>query len=78
MREDDIRDVMAEEKGRGRRHPKDALARKQERELLRRFREALSLDDENDFIEAIRELGLGEDAQKLQKALRIWRASRRA
>ena len=75
MKEDDIRDVMADEKGRGRRRPKDPETKRQERELLRKFNEALSLENESDFLEAIRELGLTDDEQTLRNVLKIWRES---
>src|SRR5438270_8491322 len=44
----DIRDVMAEEKSRGKR-PLDSKARKEKAELLRQVREALCLDTEMEF-----------------------------
>ncbi len=71
--EEDIREVMAEEKSRGRRRPMDAAARRRHQELLRIFGEALKLQTEREFIEAIRELGLTDDEEKLQKPLKIWR-----
>ncbi len=64
--------MMSEEKRRGRR-PIDIAAKRRHQELLKRFREALELRNEKDFIEAIRELGLADDPARLQKALKIWR-----
>lgn len=75
---DELRELMAEEKARGTRRPKDPEIKRQERELLWRFRKALDLEHESDFIEAIRELGFAENPERLRNALRIWRASKRA
>jgi hypothetical protein len=69
----DIRDVMAEEKSRGKR-PLDSKARKEKAELLRQVREALCLDTEMEFRQAIRGLQLDEDPQRLEDAVRLWRS----
>lgn len=74
---DDIREVMAAERARGSKRPKDPETKRQERELLEKFRRALNLEDERDFVQAIRELGYGDDPLKLKDLLSIWRASRR-
>jgi uncharacterized protein (UPF0335 family) len=71
---DDIDDVMKEEKSRGKR-PVDTKALRRKQELLRKFRDALTLRTERDFVEAIRELGFADDPEKLREALKIWRAS---
>jgi hypothetical protein len=47
----------------------------QREELLKGFREALKLRTEGEFPEAIRELGLADDPEKLREALKIWRGS---
>lgn len=70
----DIQDVMKEEKSRGRRRV-DTKALGQRHELLKGFREALKLRTEREFVEAIRELGLADDPEKLREALKIWRSS---
>ena len=70
----DIRDVMREEKSRGKRRV-DMKALRQREELLKGFREALKLKTEREFLEAIRELGLADDPEKLREALKIWRSS---
>ena len=72
-KEDDIREVIAEEASRGRRLPKDPVTRRQEKELLQKFRAALALSTEREFVEAIRELGFADDPEKLRKGLQIWR-----
>jgi hypothetical protein len=71
--DDDIRDVMAEEKTRGKR-PLDLKARRERAELLRQVREALDLDTEKDFRQAIRGLQLDEDPKRLEEAVRLWRS----
>ena len=73
-RDPNVRDVMREEKSRGKRRV-DSKALRQRDELLRRFREALKLRAEREFVEAIRELGLADDSEKLREALKIWRSS---
>jgi hypothetical protein len=71
--DDDIRDVMAEEKSRGKR-PLDLKARREKAELLRQVREALALDTEMEFRQAIRGLQLDEDPKRLDEAVRLWRS----
>lgn len=70
----DIEDVIKEEKSRGKRRV-DTKALRQRQILLRKFREALKLRTEREFVEAIRELGLADDPEKLREALKIWRSS---
>jgi len=70
----DIHDVMREEKSRGKRRL-DMKALRQREELLKAFREALKLRVEREFVDAIRELGLADDPEKLREALKIWRSS---
>jgi len=70
----DIQDVMREEKSRGKRRvDSDALRRRQD--LLKKFREALTLRTEREFVDAIREMKLAENPEKLRELLKIWRAS---
>jgi hypothetical protein len=73
-KDDDIRDVMAEEKSRGRR-PRDAGALKERRKHLEELRVALTSRTEQEFLIAIRGLALDDDPEKFAEALRIWRAS---
>jgi hypothetical protein len=70
----DIQDVMREEKSRGKRRV-DAKAIQLTQERLKLLREALNSETEREFVEAIRELGLAGDSEKLREALKIWRAS---
>jgi hypothetical protein len=74
-KDSEIRDVMKEEKSRGKRRvDTKALELKQHR--LKVLREALrNSKTEREFVEAIRELGLADDPEKLREALKIWRAS---
>ena len=71
--DNDISEVMAEEKRRGKR-PLDLKARREKAELLRKVREALELGTERDFLEAMRGLQLADDPKRLDEALRIWRS----
>jgi hypothetical protein len=70
----DLRDVMAEEKSRGKRRLDTAEQRRQQ-ELLKGFRDALEARTEREFLDAIKLLGLDDDPEKREKALKIWRAS---
>ena len=70
----DIQDVMREEKSRGKRRV-DAEALRRREELLKGFREALKLRTEREFVDAIREMKLTDDPEKLRELLKIWRAS---
>ena len=70
----DIQDVMREEKSRGKRRiDMEALRRREY--LLKKIREALTLRTEREFVEAIRELKLVDDPEKLRELLKIWRSS---
>jgi hypothetical protein len=70
----DIQDVMKEEKSRGKRRV-DTNALRQREELLKGFREALKLRTEREFVDAIRELKLVDDPEKLRELLKSWRSS---
>ena len=69
----DLRDVMREEKSRGKRRIDPDEERKHQ-ELLRGFRDALQARTEREFVDAIKLLGLGDDPQKREKSLKIWRS----
>jgi hypothetical protein len=70
----DIRDAIKEEKSRGKRKV-DIEALRRRDELLKNFREALKLRTEREFVDAIREMKLTDDPEKLRELLKIWRAS---
>lgn len=71
----DLQDVMKEEKSRGKRRV-DTKALQLRQERLKILREALTNSrTEREFVEAIRELGIADDPEKLREALKIWRAS---
>jgi hypothetical protein len=71
--DDDIRDVMAAEKSRGKR-PIDLKAKRERAELLRLVREVLYLESEKEFRQAIRALQLDADPARLEDAVRLWRS----
>ena len=73
-KDSDIRDVMREEKSRGKRRV-DVEALRRRADLLKKFREALTLRTEREFVDAIREMKLADDPEKLRELLKIWRAS---
>ena len=72
-KDDDIREVMAEESRRGKR-PASAEARKLQRERLETMRLILGFTREADVIAAIGLLGRDDDPAELEKILKIWRA----
>jgi hypothetical protein len=65
---------MREEKSRGRRRV-DVEALRRRQDLLKKIREALTLRTEREFVDAIRELKLVDDPEKLRELLKIWRSS---
>ena len=69
---DDIREVMAEEKSRGRR-PLDPEARKRRKDEIEVIRGLFATPREEDFVRAIRALGYGDDPKQLEKILKAWR-----
>jgi uncharacterized protein YpiB (UPF0302 family) len=70
----DIQDVLKEEKSRGKRRV-DVEALRRRKDLLKKIREALTLRTEREFVDAIRELKLVDDPEKLRELLKIWRSS---
>ncbi|MHB8503749.1 MAG: hypothetical protein ACYDHE_22745 [Candidatus Acidiferrales bacterium] len=72
-KDDDIRDVMAEESRRGKR-PASAEARKLQKERLESMRMILGFTREADVIAAIGLLGRGGDPVELEQILKTWRA----
>ncbi|HXA82332.1 MAG TPA: hypothetical protein VNY56_04445 [Methylomirabilota bacterium] len=72
-KDEDILSLMNEERRRGRR-PRDPTAEKLRKQRLDTAREILHLRNEEDFIGAIRAIGLGDDPAELANAVKIWRA----
>jgi hypothetical protein len=72
-KDDDIREVMAEESRRGKR-PINAEARKLQREHQEMMRRILEFTKEADVVAAIDLLGRGDDPDELEKILKLWRA----
>lgn len=72
-KDDDIREVMAEESRRGRRpvDAKEIERKKHEREILRNL---LHIEREEEFLKAIRELGYADEPEKTALILKAWRA----
>lgn len=71
--EDDIRDVMEEEKSRGRRQPGKSISRKIRQERRETVRELLAIRDRNEFVAAIIEFGLQPGSAEFEMALKAWR-----
>ena len=71
--EDDIREVMEDEKGRGRRQPGRSASRKIRQERRKTVRELLGIRDRNEFVAAIIEFGLQPRSAEFEMALKAWR-----
>jgi hypothetical protein len=71
--EDDIREVMEDEKGRGRRQPGRSASRKVRQERKKTVRELLAIRDRNEFVAAIIEYGLRPGSAEFETALKAWR-----
>jgi len=77
MPDDDLKNLMAEEKQRGRKRPIDMAARQRRMRLLNGFRTTLKTGDEAGFTELIiNELGWQPGTKEYDQALKKWRASR--
>lgn len=74
MAEDDIRDVMAEEKARGTRRPRRAKSAEEKRERDRVLRDFLAIPKYEDAVKAAIDLGLQPGTERFEQALSAWRA----
>jgi hypothetical protein len=75
--DDDLKNLMAEEKQRGRKRPIDIAARQIRMKLLNGFRITLRTGDEAGFAELIiNELGWQPGTKEYDEALKKWRALR--
>lgn len=68
---DDLDDVMREERARGRRRV-DIEARRERARVVKAMREHLSLPTEEEFLEAMRRVGLEDGSPALEQALQAW------
>ena len=73
-RDDDVRDVVREEKGRLR--PAQKAAERKHAERVRLVDELLKRGTEEDVIDAIRGAGLEPDSPEARYVLKIWRENR--
>jgi hypothetical protein len=76
-KEEDLRDIQAEERTRGRKQPVKALTRERERQLTRIAK--LLGDPKCDFytyVEAIRAFGLQAEPEKYEQLIALWRKRR--
>ena len=71
----DVEDVGREEMSRGRR-PVSLETRRQRQEILRDLRKLLEIGTEEEFLSAIRALGLQVDSPNWTEILAIWREYR--
>jgi hypothetical protein len=77
MADDDLKNLIAEEKQRGRKRPIDIAARQRRMRLLNGFRTTLKTGDEAGFTELIiNELGWQPGTKEYDEALKKWRALR--
>lgn len=75
-REDDIREVMAEEKSRGSRQPSSPEAKRERAKRIRAVKKLLEQGTEEDVKAAIRAAGIAVGSPEALKILRIWRENR--
>lgn len=71
----ELDDVIREETRRGRR-PIDIEERRRQAQLKRDLRIYLRIGTEQEFLEAMRALGLRDGSPQLKEALKAWRAFR--
>ena len=71
----ELDDVIREETRRGRR-PIDIEERRRQAQLKRELRMYLRIATEQEFLEAMRALGLRDGSRQLDQALTIWRTFR--
>ncbi len=77
MPDDDLKNLMAEEKQRGRKRPIDIAARQRRIKLLNAVGFTLKTGDEGAFAKILTdEIGLLPGTKEYNDALRWWRASR--
>jgi len=76
VKEQQIAEVIREEKSRGRRGPASVAARNRHAELKRLYRKLLERGTEEEFCKAMRALGLPAESEQFREALRIWRENR--
>ena len=76
-RDQDLRDIQAEETTRGKKQPKKALSLARQRMITRIAR---MLQDpkcsKETYVEVIREFGLQEESDKFRQLLALWRRRR--
>jgi len=69
--EEDLRDVIAEERSRGRR-PVDTAELKKRRELRARLRRVLSFGDRGALVKILKDAGHAEGSEEFRRALRVF------
>lgn len=70
----DLRDIMAEERSRGRRQPKKSISLRERRKLRRLFDLITDSDcDEREYLAAIRDLGPQEGTAEFLYFVQLWR-----
>lgn len=74
MNDDDVKDVIAEEKARGKRRV-DPQARREFQRLKREARLMLSMRDLRSFEQELLRLGLRPGSPEYEAAVKIWRES---
>ncbi|MGH9743180.1 MAG: hypothetical protein ACRD51_12625 [Candidatus Acidiferrum sp.] len=75
--DEELKDLIAEEKQRGRKRPINIAARQRRMKLLNGFRITLKSGDESAFVQLlIDEIGLLPGTKEYNEALRKWRALR--
>lgn len=70
----DLRDLMDEERGRGRKQPRATLNQRRVRMFLRAWPKLVEEGVEGKFLEGLSEIGFEEGSVEWQRALELWRA----
>ncbi len=73
----DLRDIIAEDRTRGRKRPQKAVSLREQRKLRRLFDMIRDANcQERDFLEAIRDLGPKDGSPEFLYYVRLWREYR--
>jgi hypothetical protein len=75
-RDEDIQEVMAEEKSRGSRQPTSLAARRERTKRIREMRQLLQHGTEQDVRAAIQAAGIPAESDDALRILEIWRENR--
>ncbi len=73
-RDDDLRELMDDEKGRGRRQPHAKAVHRRMQKIAKAWPELLDIRDENVLRVFLSEFGFEEGTSEYERVLMLWRA----